>query len=109
MAVALVVDHLFRPSLFDQYPAGAFNHGEWAAQVGPRIQCARNGVKVVLHITAGAGPGFMRTAQHRNIAKIGIPAGKGEELRVKEERLHAPCAKNQAKLMPARAGQRVNH
>src|SRR5436309_15647479 len=109
MAVALIMDHLFRPSLFEQYPAGGFNHGEWAAQISPRIQCARNGVKMVLYITAGPNPGFMRTAQHWNIAKIGIPAGKVEELGMKEERHYAPCAENQAKLMSPSAGQRVNH
>ena len=80
MAVALKMDHFFRPSVFDQYPAGGFNHGEWAAQIGPRIRRARNTVKMVLHITTGPGPGCMRTAQHRNIAKIRMPAGKVEEL-----------------------------
>lgn len=85
MAVALIMDHFFRPSLFDQYTAGSFNHGEWAAQVSPRIRCARNGAKMMLHITAGASPAFMWTAQHRNIVKIRIPAGKINEFRMKEE------------------------
>src|SRR5579864_7897355 len=93
-AGALIMDHLFRPSLFKQYSAGGLNHSEWAAQIGLRIRCAGNGVKMVLHVTAGPGPRLMGAAQHRDIAKIRIPAGKVNELRMEEERLHGSCPKD---------------